>query len=106
MDPEELRYTGTAAPDQPTMPRSEFTPLVDSLVDGLLVITSEGIIVRANAALCEMLGMAGVANRAEGYNENLMEQIKPLLSAFGTLIAAHQNNQSRIKAEEALFRTG
>jgi diguanylate cyclase (GGDEF)-like protein len=28
-----------------------------------------------------------------------------LLSAFGTLIAAHQNNESRIKAEEALFRT-
>ena len=52
-----------------------------------------------------MLGMAGVANRADGYSEDLVEQIKPLLSALGTMIATHQNTESRIKAEEALFRT-
>jgi len=30
---------------------------------------------------------------------------KPLLNALGSLIAAHQNTASRIKAEEKLFRT-
>ena len=34
-----------------------------------------------------------------------MDQIKPLVNAFGTLIAAHQNTESRIRAEEELFRT-
>jgi diguanylate cyclase (GGDEF)-like protein/PAS domain S-box-containing protein len=53
----------------------------------------------------KLLGMAGVANRKGGYDEDLVDQIKPLLSAFGTLIAAHQNHESRIKAEEELFRT-
>ncbi len=53
----------------------------------------------------KLLGMAGVANREGGYNEELVDQIRPLLSVFGTLIAAHQNRESRIRAEEALFRT-
>ncbi len=53
----------------------------------------------------KLLGMAGVANREGGYDEDLLDNIKPLVSAFGTLIAAHQNNESRIRAEEALFRT-
>jgi len=53
----------------------------------------------------KLLGMAGVANRKDGYTEGLAEEIKPLLNALGTLIAAHQNNASRIKAEEQLFKT-
>jgi len=53
----------------------------------------------------KFLGMAGIANRKGGYDEELAQQIKPLLNALGTLIAAHQNNASRIKAEEKLFRT-
>ena len=52
----------------------------------------------------KLLGMAGVANRTQGYDEDLVDQIKPLLSALGTLIAAHQNHQTRIRAEEELFR--
>ncbi len=53
----------------------------------------------------KMLGMAGIANRAAGYDEDLVDHIKPLVSALGTLIAAHQNHQSRLRAEEELFRT-
>ena len=53
----------------------------------------------------KLLGMAGVANRQAGYDEELVEQINPLVSALGTLIAAHQNHQTRILAEEELFRT-
>ncbi len=53
----------------------------------------------------KLLGMAGVANRKGGYTEELAEEIKPLVNALGTLIAAHQNTASRIKAEENLFRT-
>ena len=52
----------------------------------------------------KLLGMAGVANRAEGYDEDIVDQIRPLVNAFGTLIAAHQNHESRIRAEEELFR--
>ena len=53
----------------------------------------------------KLLGMAGVANRKSGYTEDFADEIKPLLNALGSLIAAHQNNVSRIKAEEKLFRT-
>lgn len=53
----------------------------------------------------KLMGMAGVANRSEGYSEELAEQIKPLVSALGTLIAAHQNTESRIRAEEELYKT-
>lgn len=53
----------------------------------------------------KFLGMAGIANRKGGYSDELAQQIKPLLNAMGTMIAAHQNNASRIKAEEKLFRT-
>ena len=52
----------------------------------------------------KLLGMAGVANRVEGYDEDIVDQIRPLVSALGTLIAAHQNTESRIRAEEELFR--
>ena len=75
MDPQELRYTGAqAAPGQPTMPRSEFAPLVDALVDGLVVITSEGIMVRANAALCELFGY----EESELLGENVSMLMTPL----------------------------
>ncbi len=53
----------------------------------------------------KLLGMAGVANRDGGYSEELADEIKPLVNALGTLIATHQNNVSRIKAEEQLFKT-
>ena len=53
----------------------------------------------------KLLGMAGIANRKGGYEEELAEEIKPLLNALGTLIAAHQNNETRIRAEENLFKT-
>ncbi|MEM8768783.1 MAG: diguanylate cyclase [Pseudomonadota bacterium] len=53
----------------------------------------------------KLLGMAGIANRRGGYSEELADEIKPLLNAFGTLIAAHQSTVTRIKAEETLFKT-
>ena len=55
-----LRYTGPKeqdpSPSVVPMPRSEFAPLVDSLVDGVVVINQGGTIVRANPAVCEMFG--------------------------------------------------
>ena len=54
-----LRYTGPKEDPSPSvvpMPRSEFAPLVDSLVDGVVVINHAGVIVRANPAVCEMFG--------------------------------------------------
>jgi len=53
----------------------------------------------------KLLGMAGVANRRGGYDEELIYEIRPLLNVFGTLIAAQQNYVSRINAEEKLFQT-
>ncbi len=52
----------------------------------------------------KLLGMAGVAGRLEGYDEDVVDQIRLLVNALGTLIAAHQNTESRIRAEEELFR--
>ena len=45
-----------------------------------------------------------MAYREQGYDEDIVDQIRPLLNALGTLIAAHQNTESRIRAEEELFR--
>ncbi len=49
-----------------------------------------------------LVGMAGIANRAGGYDEELVEFLNPLLSFCGTVIAANRNTQSRRQAEMAL----
>lgn len=52
----------------------------------------------------KFVGMAGVANRAGGYDEELVDLIKPFLGALGSIIAGFQNLEVRRKAEQDLHR--
>ena len=47
-----------------------------------------------------MVGMAGIANRAEGYNEELIQALIPFSSTCASLIAEYHAEQQRIVAEE------
>ncbi len=47
-----------------------------------------------------MVGMAGIANRAEGYNEELVQALIPFSSTCASLIAEYHAEQQRIVAEE------
>ena len=49
-----------------------------------------------------LVGMAGVANRPAGYQDDIVEQIKPFLGTVGSIIAGFQNLRSRRLAEEHL----
>lgn len=51
-----------------------------------------------------LIGMAGLANRHGGYNEELVYQLKPLLGTIGNLIAGYRNLSSRQKAEQDLYK--
>lgn len=52
----------------------------------------------------KLIGMAGIANRASGYDEDLADLLKPLLGTIGSLIAGYQNMSLRRKAEQELYR--
>ena len=52
----------------------------------------------------KLIGMAGVANRVGGYEEELADLLKPLLGTIGSLIAGYQNLNSRRQAEQELYR--
>jgi diguanylate cyclase (GGDEF)-like protein/PAS domain S-box-containing protein len=47
-----------------------------------------------------MVGLAGIANRASGYDTELVESLKPFTSTCANLIAEYHNKQHRIAAEE------
>lgn len=49
-----------------------------------------------------LVGMLALANRAEGYEEVLVDQLRPILSTCGNLIEAYRNEQRRASAESAL----
>jgi PAS domain S-box-containing protein len=49
-----------------------------------------------------MVGMAGLANRAEGYTEDQIHALDPLLSTLGQLIFARRIQQARQASEHAL----
>ncbi len=49
-----------------------------------------------------LVGMAGIANRPGGYDEEIIAYLQPLLVSCGTLIEAYQNKQQRLRAEECL----
>lgn len=51
----------------------------------------------------EMVGMAGVANRPGGYNQNLVDQLEPLFSAYATII--HDVRMADLR-EEAQAKIG
>ena len=52
----------------------------------------------------KLIGMAGIANRGDGYDEELADLLKPLLGTIGSLIAGYQNLSLRRKAEQELYR--
>lgn len=49
-----------------------------------------------------MVGLVGIANRAGGYDAELIESLKPFTSTCANLIAEHHNEQQRIRAENQL----
>jgi len=50
----------------------------------------------------KLVGMAGIANRPDGYNEEMVEFLQPFLTTCGSIIEAYGNERMRRKAEEAL----
>lgn len=62
-----------------------------------------------NALLCmpffsgeEIVGMAGIANRPGGYDEELAEYLQPLIATCGNIIEAHRNAKLRKQAEDKI----
>jgi PAS domain S-box-containing protein len=51
-----------------------------------------------------LVGMLGLANRAEGYQETLAEQLQPLLATLGQLIEALRRDVQREQAQQHLQR--
>ena len=47
-----------------------------------------------------MIGMAGVANRPQGYDEALITYLEPFLATCANIIVAHRSNKARAHAEE------
>ncbi|EAZ88426.1 PAS domain S-box protein, partial [Crocosphaera chwakensis] len=47
----------------------------------------------------KLIGMVGVANRPQGYDDNLVEYLQPFLTTCANLIKAYRNNRSRQQAE-------
>jgi len=50
----------------------------------------------------ELVGMVGVANRKEGYHEEMVARLQPLLNTCASVVQAIRENQQRRRAEEAL----
>ena len=51
------------------------------------------------------IGMLGIANRPEGYGEELLERLVPLTNTLSTVIRAHRAEQARAIAEGANLRS-
>jgi PAS domain S-box-containing protein len=49
-----------------------------------------------------LVGIAGVANRPNGYDEEMVAFLQPYLATCAAIIAAHQSEERRRKAERAL----
>ncbi|MDO8670204.1 MAG: PAS domain S-box protein, partial [Dehalococcoidia bacterium] len=50
----------------------------------------------------ELLGLVGLANRPEKYDDELVAYLQPLLATCGSIIAAFRNDEGRKKAEREL----
>jgi PAS domain S-box-containing protein len=51
------------------------------------------------------IGMLGIANRPEGYDEDLLERLVPLTNTLASVIRAHRAEQARAIAEAANARS-
>ncbi|MFC1724081.1 PAS domain S-box protein [candidate division KSB1 bacterium] len=50
----------------------------------------------------KMIGMVGIANRPDGYSEDIIEYLKPFLSTCANLIEGYSTRRHRKEAEKAL----
>ncbi|MDH5562278.1 MAG: PAS domain S-box protein [Nitrospirota bacterium] len=50
----------------------------------------------------QFLGMAGLGNRAQGYDSELLDYLQPLLASCGKILHAFQNEQEHQRAQIAL----
>ena len=50
----------------------------------------------------KMVGMIGVANRPNGYTQELIDWLEPILNTCSTLIVGYRNTRERKQAEQAL----
>lgn len=50
-------------------------------------------------------GMIGIANKANGYDKNLISLLQPLLNSIGTIISGLIDRRKKIKAENTVRRT-
>ncbi|NBD20301.1 diguanylate cyclase [Aquabacterium fontiphilum] len=51
-----------------------------------------------------VVGMIGLGNRADGFDEQLVQLLEPLVVSLGTLFHARELEAARVKAEEELVR--
>ncbi len=49
-----------------------------------------------------LVGMVGIANRPNGYDEELVEYLQPFLSTCASIIGAYRTDQQRVRAEHEL----
>ncbi|GAB1540071.1 hypothetical protein NUACC21_27400 [Scytonema sp. NUACC21] len=52
----------------------------------------------------QLVGMVGIANRPDGYDESLITYLEPFLATCSNVIAAHRNDLRRQQAETALLQ--
>ncbi|OUC13108.1 MAG: hypothetical protein B0A82_19070 [Alkalinema sp. CACIAM 70d] len=50
----------------------------------------------------QLIGMVGIANRPNGYEEPIIEELRPFLSTCGNIIEAFRNDKRRKQAEQAM----
>lgn len=50
----------------------------------------------------ELIGMVGLANRADGYVEDLIDELKPFISTYSVMIQALQTQEDRARTQKKL----
>lgn len=51
----------------------------------------------------KLIGLIGIANRTQGYNQDLINYLQPLLTTCANIIEAYRNEQRRQQAEEEIL---
>ncbi|MEJ2719282.1 MAG: GAF domain-containing protein, partial [Deltaproteobacteria bacterium] len=82
------------ANDPATDPRRSGLPTGHPALDSFL-----GLPFRSDG---EVIGMAGIANRPGGYDQDFVDFLKPFVSTCANIIEAYRNENRRRQAEEAL----
>jgi diguanylate cyclase (GGDEF)-like protein/PAS domain S-box-containing protein len=53
----------------------------------------------------QFVGMAGLANRASGYDEDIVDNLRPFLNSLGSMIVGFQNLEHKRRVEQDLYET-